>query len=79
MLKEGKMEWFWKLLRWVIVNKKTHEMANLNSWRLGGVRIHWPIDEYSLVWFGLILQSHQLLAKKVVQCCRSKSPGLTSL
>ncbi|KAI5056111.1 hypothetical protein GOP47_0029632 [Adiantum capillus-veneris] len=72
--KERKDGRFWKALwddinlSWIIVNKKTKQMANLASWRpLGGQR-HWPTDKDFLVRFGSILPAHELLSPKVVQC-----------
>ncbi|MCO5577432.1 hypothetical protein L7F22_031267 [Adiantum nelumboides] len=72
--KERKEGRFWKALRddirvsWIIVNKRTRQMANLSSWRpLGGQR-HWPSDKQFLVRFGSILPAHPLLSRKVVQC-----------
>lgn len=72
--KERKEGRFWKALRddirvsWILVNKRTKQMANLSSWRpLGGQR-HWPSDKHFLVRFGSILPAHPLLSRKVVQC-----------
>eukprot|EP00250_Pteridium_aquilinum_P027229 c34480_g1_i1 orf=151-1299(+) len=72
--KERKDGCFWKALwddikvSWIIINKKTKQMANLASWRpLGGQR-HWPSDKDFLVRFGSILPAHELLSCKVVQC-----------
>lgn len=72
--KERKEGRFWKALRddirvsWIVVNKRTKQMANLSSWKpLGGQR-HWPSDKHFLVRFGSILPAHPLLSGKVVQC-----------
>lgn len=72
--KERKDGRFWKALwddirvSWILINKKTKQMANLASWRpLGGQR-HWPSDNDFLVRFGSILPAHRLLSRKVVQC-----------
>ncbi|KAI5078680.1 hypothetical protein GOP47_0006351 [Adiantum capillus-veneris] len=72
--KERKEGRFWKALRddirvsWIVVNKRTKQMANLSSWRpLCGQR-HWPSDKHFLVRFGSILPAHPLLSRKVVQC-----------
>lgn len=72
--KERKDGRFWKALwddielSWIVINKKTKQMANLASWRpLGGQR-HWPNEKDFLVRFGSILPTHELLSGKVVQC-----------
>ncbi|MCO5571250.1 hypothetical protein L7F22_024987 [Adiantum nelumboides] len=72
--KERKDGRFWKALwddinlSWIIVNKKTKQMANLASWRpLGGQR-HWPSEKDFLVRFGSILPAHEFLSPKIIQC-----------
>ncbi|KAH7365711.1 hypothetical protein KP509_18G042000 [Ceratopteris richardii] len=72
--KERKDGHVWKALcedinlSWILIKKKTKQMANLASWRpLGGQR-HWPGDKDFLVLFGSVLPAHRLLASRVVQC-----------
>ncbi|BBN10753.1 hypothetical protein MPTK1_5g06150 [Marchantia polymorpha subsp. ruderalis] len=69
--KDGK---FWKALwdnmrvSWILINKKTKQMANLASWRpLGGLR-HWPCDEDFLIRFGSILPANRDSLCSAVQC-----------
>ncbi|KAH7276299.1 hypothetical protein KP509_39G001500 [Ceratopteris richardii] len=72
--KERKDGHVWKALcedinlSWILIKKKTKQMANLASWRpLGGQR-HWPGDKDFLVLFGSVLPAHRLLASRVVHC-----------
>ncbi|CAM6089272.1 unnamed protein product [Calypogeia fissa] len=81
--KDGK---FWKALwdnvrvSWVLINKKTKQMANLTSWKpLGGLR-HWPCDEDYLIRFGSILPANRDSLCSAVQCnivmkCRFANVG----
>lgn len=69
--KDGK---FWKALwdnmrvSWILINKKTMQMANLASWKpLGGLR-HWPCDEDYLIRFGSILPANRDSLCSAVQC-----------
>jgi hypothetical protein len=81
--KDGK---FWKALwdnmrvSWILINKKTKQMANLTSWKpLGGLR-HWPCDEDYLIRFGSILPANRDSLCSAVQCnivmkCRFANVG----
>lgn len=72
--KERKDGRLWKALwddirvSWILVNRKTKQMANLASWRPIGGQRHWPSDKDFLVRFGSILPAGRLFSGKVVQC-----------
>ena len=53
---------------WIIINRKTNEMANLASWRPMSGQRHWPSDEHFVFCFGSILPAHQSLMREVVRC-----------
>ena len=53
---------------WIVINKRTKQMANFASPRpLTGQR-HWPSDNEFSLRFGSILPAHEWLSPKVVQC-----------
>ncbi|KAL2652305.1 hypothetical protein R1flu_020433 [Riccia fluitans] len=71
--KDGK---FWKALwdnvrvSWIMINKKTKEMANLSSWKpLGGLR-HWPCGGDFLIRFGSVLPARRSCLCNIVIKCR---------
>jgi hypothetical protein len=53
---------------WILINRKTCQMANLASWRPVSGQRHWPSDKHFLVRFSSILPAHQLVTRKVVRC-----------
>nr|ABX10774.1 F-box GID2-like protein [Physcomitrium patens] len=53
---------------WILINKKSGEMANFASWKpLGGLR-HWPSEDNFVLHFGTIIPSDERFPNDPVHC-----------